>query len=359
MASILHWIDIRRPGKDTNPDDAFWQTRILAEGDSWFTLGGLPEQCNLLQSLTLPNRTIIVSLAKPGDTIRSMAEIWKNQALHQAMDAGPPKFGSDWDLILLSGGGNDLIDYAKDLIKPIAEVNGNNPADFVRLDRLAIVLDYIQQAYRNIIGLRDGPHSTCSGKPVVTHTYDHATPRDAPAKFFGAKIKGPWLFRAFVDAGAPENLFIGVADFLIDALADAILALEHGANPLPNFHVVDTRGTLQRSALGTTGNDGDWLNEIHPNRGGYDKRATRGRRLPALRLFGRSRTTLRGDSRESSGQHIVCRSLESPPGPQGRAGPKYGLRKDMESYAVMTKRSRQPRGRTTRSTGRGQKRRAG
>ena len=70
MASILHWIDIRRPGKDTNPDDAFWQTRILAEGDSWFTLGGLPEQCNLLQSLTLPNRTIIVSLAKPGDTIR-------------------------------------------------------------------------------------------------------------------------------------------------------------------------------------------------------------------------------------------------------------------------------------------------
>ena len=49
--------------------------------------------------------------------------------------------------------------------------------------------------------------------------------------------------------------------------------LEHGANPLPNFHVVDTRGTLQRSALGTTGNDGDWLNEIHPNRGGYDKLA--------------------------------------------------------------------------------------
>ena len=30
---------------------------------------------------------------------------------------------------------------------------------------------------------------------------------------------------------------------------------------------------LQRSGLGTTGNDGDWLNEIHPNRGGYDKLA--------------------------------------------------------------------------------------
>lgn len=273
MPKILRWIEIRKPGQETDPDHGFWQHRILAEGDSWFTLGGLPEQCNLLQSMTLPDRSIIVSLAKPGDTIRSMADIWKNKALHQSMDAGPPKFGYDWDLILLSGGGNDLIEYAKDLVKPSAEVTGGNPADFVRRDRLDEVLQYIEQAYRNIVGLRDGPHSTCAGKPVVTHTYDHATPRNAPAKFFGAKLKGPWLFPAFVAAGVPEGLFNPLSDYLIDALAETILVLQQGINPLPNFHVVDTRGTLERAALGTKDNDHDWLNEIHPNRGGYDKLA--------------------------------------------------------------------------------------
>ncbi|MEO6072281.1 MAG: SGNH/GDSL hydrolase family protein [Burkholderiales bacterium] len=273
MPKILRWNEIRKPGQETDPDHGFWKFRIMAEGDSWFTLGGLPEQWNLLQSMTLPNRTIIVSLAKPGDTIRSMADIWKNKALHQSMDAGPPKFGYDWDIILLSGGGNDLIDYAKDLIKPIAEVTGGNPADFVRADRLDAVLQYIQQAYRNIVGLRDGPRSTCAGKPLVTHTYDHATPRNAPTKFFEAQVRGPWLFPAFVAAGVPENLFNALSDYLIGALAKAILDLQHGANPLPNFHVVDTRGTLERAALGTTGNDHDWLNEIHPNRGGYGKLA--------------------------------------------------------------------------------------
>ena len=226
-----------------------------------------------MQSLQLPDTTIIVSLAKPGDKIRSMEKICKNDALYQSMDAGPPKFGYDWDLILLSGGGNDLIEYAKDLIKPITEVAGNEASEFVRRERLDEVLQYIQQAYRNIVGLRDQPRSTSAGKPVVTHTYDYTTPRDAGAEFFKSKVSGPWLFRAFSDAGVPENMFNRVADYLLDALAEAIWALQNGNDPLPHFHVVDTRGTLQRAILGTKGNNNDWLNEIHPNQNGYDKLA--------------------------------------------------------------------------------------
>jgi lysophospholipase L1-like esterase len=273
MTKILRWTEIRKPGRETDPDHGSWRFRIMAEGDSWFTLGGLPEQCNLLQSLDLPNNTIIVSLAKPGDKIRSMAKIWENKALHQSMDAGPPKFGYDWDLILLSGGGNDLIEFAHDLIKPLSDVTGSNAGDFVRLERLDKVLRYIQQAYRNIVALRDGPRSTCANKPVIAHTYDYATPRDAPAEFFKARVSGPWLFKALVDANVPENMYNPISDFLVDSLAESIRSLQTGPDPLPNFHAVDTRGILQRAELRAKRNSNDWLNEIHPNREGYDKLA--------------------------------------------------------------------------------------
>lgn len=269
MPNILRWNEIRKPGRDTDPDHGFWDVRIMAEGDSWFTLGGLPQQCNLLNSLAVPNRTLIVSLAKPGDKIRSMANMWENRALHQAMDAGPPKFGYDWDLILLSGGGNDLIDYAGDLIKTCG--SGTNPRDYVHLDRLDQVLRYIQDAYRKIVDVRDGAKSTCAGKPVIAHTYDYATPRDAGAEFFKAKISGPWLFPALVNAGVDLALYAPIAKFLIDALAEAIIALQTGPDALPNFFVVDTRGLTRPAALGANGNSNDWLNEIHPNRDGYDK----------------------------------------------------------------------------------------
>jgi hypothetical protein len=37
--------------------------------------------------------------------------------------------------------------------------------------------------------------------------------------------------------------------------------------------VVDTRGTLVPAALGSTGDNHDWQNEIHPNGRGYEKLA--------------------------------------------------------------------------------------
>ena len=42
---------------------------------------------------------------------------------------------------------------------------------------------------------------------------------------------------------------------------------------LANVHVIDTLGTLVRAAPDSRGNSNDWLNEIHPNAGGYRKLA--------------------------------------------------------------------------------------
>ena len=94
-------------------------------------------------------------------------------------------------------------------------------------------------------------------------------------RFLGAGILGPWLYPAFLLADIPQTMWIPVSDYLLDQLAEAILALDSqsGSRPLPGVFVVDTRNTLKRARLGKTTSDGDWTNEIHPNTAGYRKLA--------------------------------------------------------------------------------------
>jgi hypothetical protein len=50
--------------------------RLLAEGDSWFTLGSLNllQDSNLLFELEVATSTVIVNCAYPGDTLRRMVD---------------------------------------------------------------------------------------------------------------------------------------------------------------------------------------------------------------------------------------------------------------------------------------------
>jgi hypothetical protein len=119
--------------------------------------------------------------------------------------------------------------------------------------------------YRRIIAMRDASDANPE-TPIVLHAYDYPTPRPAPATFIGQPARGPWLLPAMQAAGVPETLYEDVTDVVFDGLADALLSLHA---PQRGVHVVDTRGTLERAALNTTGLSGDWINEIHPDAHGY------------------------------------------------------------------------------------------
>lgn len=272
---VISWmqIDTGNPGYD--PDDPQFQRRYLAEGDSWFSLRGIPTS-NLPTSLDLPQSTIVVSCAQPGDTIRSMGDMIRNEGVKRMTDR---KLGHRWDAILLSGGGNDLLDNAKHIIKPLpAGQTAADPAAYCDQAVLDQTLDGITRGYTRIVAWRDRKASSCPGCPIVTHTYDWATPRDAPARFFGLKLKGPWLYKALTHAQVPEAMWIPVSDHLIGALGDAIRTL---AASLGNFNVVDTRNTLARAEPGSTVTSNDWADEIHPTQSGYTKLAGKiGRALP-------------------------------------------------------------------------------
>lgn len=264
--NVIAWDRIETGDRECDPGSGDYRWRLLAEGDSWFTLGGLPTS-NLLFSLELAASAIVVNCALPGDTIRHMAEIAANRELQAAMSE---RFGYRWDAILLSGGGNDLID-AVDRI--IVAGRGRAPDAWINAAVLTATLDDIVESYGRIVAARDAPASANAGKRIVVHTYDYTTPNNTPATFLGLPAVGPWFWRRFETLGlADAGLRAAITDRVLDRLAETLLGL---ASRFPAFQAVDTRGTLVRAATGATGNDNDWLNEIHPNSGGYRKIADR------------------------------------------------------------------------------------
>lgn len=246
-----------------NPPE--YPLRFLAEGDSWFSFGSWKLQ-SLLTQLKLDKPAAILSLAQPGDTIRRMSDIARNPVLGNWLSRRWGAF--DWNALLISGGGNDLIDDATQVIPGSAVPQPSKPADqYVDAAQLAKTLKDVADGYRRIVDLRDRPDSPCPGVPLVTHAYDLATPRDAAARFLMVQL-GPWLYPAMVAAQIPPARWNDVSDYLLGALGKCIQDLEV---ELPNFHVARTQRVLQRAAAGAQGESNDWANEIHPNGKGFAK----------------------------------------------------------------------------------------
>ncbi len=253
------------PGRPNDPEDSMYMKRILCEGDSWFSLGAIPSS-NMLFPLKFAESTALYDIAKPGDTIINMSSLATNPELTKWLCQ--ERFAIRWDMLFLSGGGNDLIDRTSQLLCPPALGAGSHMLDYVNLSELGQLKVDVQRAYMAIATLRDSEHSLSQGVPIVTHIYDYPTPRNASAKFMGAGFVGPWLISAFKTHDIPEPYWVSLTDYLFDWLGQTIIELQLKIN---NFHVIRTRDTLVRATLGANGNSNDWLNEIHPNAGGYEK----------------------------------------------------------------------------------------
>jgi lysophospholipase L1-like esterase len=180
-----------------------------------------------------------------------------------------------WDAIVISGGGNDLIAAFPHLLKTkitSADVDPTRPERLVDAQALAKLHRYLTESYTGFVNVRDRPGSPNAGVPMFAHTYDYPTPNDAPARApVGIRLSGPWLF-PHLDGRLPAEVWQPLVDYLFDQVAEALLTLPA---QLPEFHVIDTRGTLLRAHPGVTRASGDWENEIHPTRGGYRKLAAK------------------------------------------------------------------------------------
>lgn len=267
-------------------EQARW--RFLCEGDSWFTIGDLNPfaSANLLLHLRFTKTCWAVNCATPGDTLSHMVEMNADPHLCSLLANSPRRIVRPWDAILLSAGGNDLIDAIgtpathrdgrpvpedRRLLRTAAEWGpaADGPARYLSPGGWARFAGYLQANLAALIALRDSAGSQSQGVPIFMHTYALATPRNAGA---GAGL-GPWLFPALVDYGVPIVDWPALAGHLQRRLADLLLACAADAARFANLHVFDSLDGLGivPAAPNSAGTSGDWSNEIHLNAAGCAK----------------------------------------------------------------------------------------
>jgi len=261
--------------------------RLLAEGDSWFTIGtlNLAQASNILFKLDVARTTAIVNCAYPGDTLRRVVDCVHDPYFDELLRK--PGFASFWEAILISAGGNDLIDAAqvppvdsrgrpiaadRRLLLTPAEAHGDaaDPDRFISAagwDRLA---GYLKTNFAILVQRREqGPSAN---RPVFLHTY--AVPTVRPSGTVGAP--DGWLFPAFGAAGIAPADRQATSDRLFERLRQLLMSLDAGSgspDALPHVHVFDSAALpdIVAALPDTTGSSNDWVNEIHLTPDGYGK----------------------------------------------------------------------------------------
>ncbi len=253
--------------------------RLLAEGDSWFTIGALNPlaNANLLFAMRFAQTAIAVNCATPGDTLKRMAQTSRDPVFADLLKGRRQR---PWDGILLSCGGNDLIDALGvrpdgvplhlRLLRSAAEWGdpAEGAARYLSEAGWQTFCTYLQANLDVLVALRDAGASR--GAPMFMHGYAVPVPRPAPA---GAGI-GPWLLPPLLAYGIPPADHDALAALLIGRLAALLAGCAADAARYPNLHFFDTsRIAVVPAAHGSSGASGDWINEIHLNRSGCAKLA--------------------------------------------------------------------------------------
>ena len=267
------------------PNDIFWpelqpsmmpghfndyKQLLLAEGDSWFAWAymGFDISPSILNALAFDRSTATLCYAYSGHTSGDMEKMAISAGFMQEFSA------RRFQAVLLSGGGNDLFNALAQghILKPTGGGDPNDPASYIDVAELDALKDYVTRNYRQILSWRLKPISMNKTTPVLLHTYDYPMPRPAPAKVLGKPAVGPWLLPALQNVNAPSALHFKIIKEIASDMLDCIRAF-HDA--VAGIVVVDTCGTLTPSAPGSTSDDADWVNEIHPNATGYAKLAAK------------------------------------------------------------------------------------
>jgi hypothetical protein len=238
--------------KSASKAHGFKPLQIVAEGDSWFDYpvpafgGGIIPR--LERRLGVP----ILQLAKAGDEVRYMLGVEERTLLTRHLRAGCPA-GGPWDVLLFSGGGNDIVDNPMALW--IRDFDSTQPPETrIHAERFAAALTLVRAGYEDLIALRDLWSPTTH---IILHGYDFAIPDGRDVCFIG-----PWLKPTFDLRGFPNlTMRAAVVKAMLQRFAALLASIAAAANRVT---VINTQGTLPPVK-------GSWHNELHPARQGFDQ----------------------------------------------------------------------------------------
>jgi len=235
--------------------ESFRPLQIFAEGDSWFDYpvpffgGGIIPR--LEERLGVP----ILNLAKAGDEVRYMLGVEERTLLAEMFRIGCPA-GGPWDVLLFSGGGNDIVDNPMALW--VKDFDPNlPPAAHMHPTRFATALQLVRSGYEDLIAMRDRLSPTTQ---LVFQGYDFALPDGR-----GICHLGPWLKPTFDLRGFP-NADMSAAKAVVRAMLEEFAKMLNDLTTAPNVQnvtFINGQGTLlpQKSS---------WHNELHPSRSGFE-----------------------------------------------------------------------------------------
>lgn len=204
--------------------------RVVAEGDSWFQYPFLLD--DVIDQLF--DRWAIYCTSAAGDLLSDMA---RQDEIAAAVRAQKP------DLLLLSGGGNDLLGGGslQRHLKPFQ--NGRSAEEHIA-PSFEQLLDSMLAIYARLID-----KALVAGAPrVICHCYDHAIP-----------AQGRWLGRPMEALGIVDpGLQREIVRIMIDRFQARLVKM--AADFPGRVTVVDTRGSVPR---------GQWHDELHPTNRGF------------------------------------------------------------------------------------------
>jgi len=238
----------RAPGA---PGAGFQPLQVFAEGDSWFDYPPFLFKGGIIPRLESRLGVPILNLAKAGDEVRYMLGVDQRRNLAQCLTDGCPA-GGPWDVLLFSGGGNDIVDnpmalWVRDFDPTVP------PATLLNQPRFDAALGLVRAGYEDLITLRD---RLSPNTHLVFHGYDFAIPDGR-----GICHLGPWLKPTFDLRGFPTR---AAAFAVVQAMLQQFAAMLTTLAVHPKVTFINGQGTLAP-------NPGAWHNELHPNRDGFDR----------------------------------------------------------------------------------------
>ncbi len=224
--------------------------RVLVEGDSWFAFPGITGRRNIVSHLavTFDARFALYRIDAPGDTLEGILTGKSRDRLRRLLKNNR----YDFELLLFSGGGNDIIDNIDAVLQ--ANPGGWRPGQFINADALENQMEALEELWLELIDLRDRYRPRCR---IVTHSYDYAQPDGRAVRALGKAVAGPWLKAPMENKDIPVLLRKSVIRKVMRRYRGL---LDDLAGQVGDFHVVNTQGTLSAR---------DWEDEIHPSGEGF------------------------------------------------------------------------------------------